>query len=1086
MTQSVNLNTPVATDTGAPQCPVCKSLQISHLCKVDGFDVWRCPESATDFVSPMPSDATLKKLYDREEWFEGGERGGYSDYDAQTEPSLHATAELLARFDGATRDLHVLDIGCGYGSHLKLAADKGWKCFGVEPSEHARGVAQQRHGDRMTIVEKTEDLFPVAFDLILMYEVIEHLTDPYKLFFTLFGRGMITPETLVIVSTPNARSGDAVANPAGWAYRHPPSHLVFYSAKSLQLLLQRLLFKDITVRGIVPKADMAHARFEDESASVNNGQEGFVGVLAEARGSTFKEFMHERYVPDGFWKLTEYEHFPRYGLAAQMAKGMRVLDFGCGTGYGTARLAGTAASVVGMDISPEAIAWARAMHRDPTIRFEERSDLGRGLGKGVFDLITCFEMIEHVDHTTQIETIHNAAELLTPGGKLVISTPDPRFTAPYGPNPYHLREMTEAEFMELLSASFKHVVMLKQWVRPSVLIALESLPPAGTTSFDKLTHGEDHELPIGFVAICSNAPIDQTFELCQFETAFDANRQAIDTENKLNVLRYQNYGLTEIKRGHERYISDLQNRVEALNEIITAERARSVALQGTVLEGEQAIAHLQTQVVPALESTIQHLENTVQHLESTVQHLGRTVQHLEWQNQGQAEYIGALKAERSLILNSLSWKITRPLRFLRRTLLARPIAAMRSRLPVVQGLPVLAPQPPSQPPAVQQPHDAQTTPALPAVLHPDPEKLGAKHKILLVVHEFSRTGAPRAVLYLARALFAMTGVAPVVISFLDGPIREEFESEGFPTLVDHRLTASAYEAPDAAALVAGFERVIVTPITAYAFIRHFKGIAKRVAWWIHEEQQGFDYIVTNVAPDLAALFAACEQVWLGSPLSSAPALRYTPQDKAHLLLYGCDDIALPHQPHRSGKMVFTIVGTVEPRKGQDIFLDAIARLPAELRNKAVFRIIGSSHNDGASDFLDTVRARGGAMSEVELFPNIPFQQLRELYAQTDVVVCASRADPMPIAVTQGLMFSTACLCASVIGHAGLLKDGEDGLLFASESADALAAQMAWAIQHPDELHAIGAAGRKVFEEHFLMSSFVGNVQHLLGSHHDKS
>lgn len=1064
MTDTVKPNTSAAATVGTPQCPVCKSMHVSHLCTVDGFDVWRCPESATDFVSPMPSDTTLKKLYDREEWFEGGERGGYSDYDAQTEPSLHATIELLARFDGATRDLHVLDIGCGYGSHLKLAADKGWKCFGVEPSEHARGIAQQRHGDRMTIVEKVEDLFPVTFDLILMYEVIEHLTDPYKLFFTLFGRGMISPDTLVVVSTPNARCGDAVADPAGWAYRHPPSHLVFYSAKSLQLLLQRLLFKDITVRGIVAKADMAQARFEDEPASVNNQQEGFIGVLAEARGSTFKEFMHERYVPDGFWKLTEYEHFPRYGLAAQMAKGMRVLDFGCGTGYGTARLAGTAASVVGMDISPEAIAWARAMHRDPTIRFEERSDLGRGLGKGVFDLITCFEMIEHVDHATQIETIRNAAELLTPSGKLVISTPDPRFTAPYGPNPYHLREMTEAEFTELLSASFKHVVMLKQWVRPSVLIALESLPPAGATAFGKLSHGEDQDLPVGFVAICSNEPIDQAVELCQFDTAIDTNRQALDAEHKLNFLRYQNYTLTEIKRGHELGIAELQKQIQALNESGAWLDSQRLAWEGIASEREK--------VIQSLEKHTQALHGNVLRLEQLAAEQQSGIRDLELQRQEREDYIVSLTTERDAILNSLSWKVTRPLRYLRRLLVSRPNAALRKLLPAVSVPPV-----PSVP--LRAAH-------LPTVFHQDAEALGAKHKILLVVHEFSRTGAPRAALYLARALFANTGIRPAIIGFSDGPIREEFESEGFPTWVDPRLCAAAEQAPDAAAMVASFARVIVTPLASYAFIRHFKATAKQLTWWIHEEEKGFAYIADRFAPDLNALFTACDEIWLGSPLSFTPAQKYAGQDKLHLLLYGCDDIALPHQPHPSGKMVFTIVGSVEPRKGQDIFLDAVDRLPAELRRKAIFRIIGSAYNDWSAAFHDKVRARVGTMPEVELIPNIPFEQLRELYAQTDVVVCASRADPMPISVTQGLMFSRTCLCASSIGHAGLLVDGEDALIFESESASALAAKISWAVQHADALDAIGAAGRSVFEKHFLMSSFAENVKQLLSQSHEKN
>ena len=85
----------------------------------------------------MPADETLKALYDREAWFEGGERGGYQGYDAQTEPSVPLVPSILDRFAERGPGLSVLDVGCGYGTHLRLAADRGWQCFGIEPSAHA-------------------------------------------------------------------------------------------------------------------------------------------------------------------------------------------------------------------------------------------------------------------------------------------------------------------------------------------------------------------------------------------------------------------------------------------------------------------------------------------------------------------------------------------------------------------------------------------------------------------------------------------------------------------------------------------------------------------------------------------------------------------------------------------------------------------------------------------------------------------------------------------------------------------------------------------------------------------------------------
>ncbi len=570
----------------APVCPVCKSCKSHFLCQVDGYDIWRCTESATDFVWPMPSAAVLKKLYDREAWFQGGERGGYSDYDQQTEPSLHLVRELLDRFTSPADQLAILDVGCGYGNHLNLAQERGWSCFGIEPSAHAREICEQRHGDKLTVVERAEDLLPLQFNLVLMFEVIEHLQDPYALFFTLFGRGAIGPDTLVVISTPNARSFDAIGDPAGWAFRHPPSHLVFYSAESLKQLLHKLMFKDIQVRGIVPVQSQFNTRFEDEEHPLNDDSSVFMGVLAEARGSDFKEFMHERYVPGAFWKLTEYEHFPRYSLAATMAVGAKALDFGCGTGYGTAILSEIAASVTGLDISEDAILWAQSTHRDPKLEFVVRSDLGKGLPAGSFDLVTCFEMIEHVDHATQIETVQSIANLLKPDGKLVISTPDPQFTAAYGDNPYHLREMNEAEFMELLGESFKHVTILKQWVRPSIFIGTDSLANEGGVHVGSLSKSELADTPVGFVAICSHQPFVAPAPLCLFETSVDFNWETLETEHKLNRLRFKNHQwLSKFQR--------LEHQCQALDTAKNWFAEQNEALQGAVATSGQHVRELQ-------------------------------------------------------------------------------------------------------------------------------------------------------------------------------------------------------------------------------------------------------------------------------------------------------------------------------------------------------------------------------------------------------------------------------------------------------------------------------------------------------------
>jgi 2-polyprenyl-3-methyl-5-hydroxy-6-metoxy-1,4-benzoquinol methylase/glycosyltransferase involved in cell wall biosynthesis len=495
-----------------PPCPLCFQQTAVPLCSAGGFDVWRCPACCFDFVFPPPPPQTLDAYYNRGEWFEAGEPGGYRDYDEQSASSHELVRRVLESFPAAGPARSVLDIGCAYGNHLSLAVEKGWKCFGVEPSEHARAIARQRLARNAFVVETIADLIPHSYDLILMLDVLEHVADPLSVFYDLFGQGAITPDTRVVVSTPNARSTAAIANPSGWEFRHPPSHLCYFSAEALVRLFTRLRFRDIAVEGLHEAAADGPGTYADETSDLNRRHARHHGLACTATGSDFTEFMRERYVPGTWSEISRYEHIPRYQLAMAHAAGKRVLDFGCGTGYGTALLARQAQQAVGVDIDAEAIAWARATHAAPCLRYEQRSDLGAGVPDSSFDIVTCFEMIEHVDAPTQRLVVEQFSRILGDGGCLIISTPNPAVTGGYGENPFHKHEMDQEEFLALLRTHFAHVRLYRQHVLQTVAFsesdespgnpatAWETMIPGGATA-DAPTVP-----PLAFVAVCSRTP----------------------------------------------------------------------------------------------------------------------------------------------------------------------------------------------------------------------------------------------------------------------------------------------------------------------------------------------------------------------------------------------------------------------------------------------------------------------------------------------------------------------------------------------------------------------------------------------------
>lgn len=144
-------------------------------------------------------------------------------------------------------------------------------------------------------------------------------------------------------------------------------------------------------------------------------------------------------------------HVGRYAMALPFASGRRVLDIACGEGYGSWLLADAGASeVVGVDISAEAIAKARANFPHERLRFEEGAgeSLSERLPQGHFDLIVCIETIEHVADVEAF--LRDLRAVAAPGAIFVITCPnDHWYYRDGGTNPYHVRRLTLDEFKAL-------------------------------------------------------------------------------------------------------------------------------------------------------------------------------------------------------------------------------------------------------------------------------------------------------------------------------------------------------------------------------------------------------------------------------------------------------------------------------------------------------------------------------------------------------------------------------------------------------------------------------------------------------------
>ena len=331
------------------------------------------------------------------------------------------------------------------------------------------------------------------------------------------------------------------------------------------------------------------------------------------------EFTGERVIPGEVDVDLLNEHMARYTFAARLARGKRVLDAGCGAGYGSAELARSAESVVGVDRAPAAIEFARAHYAAHNLSFEEGTCEALPHGDASFELVVAFEVIEHLDDWRGF--LREAHRVLVPNGQLVISTPNKLYYTESrgrdGANPFHVHEFDFAEFRAELTAVFPHVsLFLENHVEGFTFQPHES----GSTAEVRVDAGEAApDESHFFVAVCANRPQIGNPTYVYVPRAANVLRERErhiallekELEDKNKWLADAQRDLAEMTRQYAKIEAELEasNRwAGEVNSQLEERRARVDALQAELTE-EQERAR---QTVSAYEAKVQELEADIQ------------------------------------------------------------------------------------------------------------------------------------------------------------------------------------------------------------------------------------------------------------------------------------------------------------------------------------------------------------------------------------------------------------------------------------------------------------------------------------------
>ncbi len=223
----------------APSCEACGHATAGWAVG-GGCVLWRCPQ-----CEHLMRDLDRCRAHAREHAW-GGDEG----FDrVRTWLTMRNLQDLLP----SGRRLDVLEIGFGRGLLLQRFLDRGDSVSGVDPGMLEREIPEslRRRATLYASTAESAEFPPDAFDLVYGIHVVEHLEDPAAVFRACL-RGL-RPGGLLYLVTPDAASRGLTLFRDAWWNLEDPTHVRFFSRRSITTSLRAAGFEDVRTR--TPRAD---------------------------------------------------------------------------------------------------------------------------------------------------------------------------------------------------------------------------------------------------------------------------------------------------------------------------------------------------------------------------------------------------------------------------------------------------------------------------------------------------------------------------------------------------------------------------------------------------------------------------------------------------------------------------------------------------------------------------------------------------------------------------------------------------------------------------------------------------------------
>jgi len=288
----------------------------------------------------------------------------------------------------------------------------------------------------------------------------------------------------------------------------------------------------------------------------------------------------------------------------------------------------------------------------------------------------------------------------------------------------------------------------------------------------------------------------------------------------------------------------------------------------------------------------------------------------------------------------------------------------------------------------------------------------------------------------------------VVASPSDGPLRHHFLARQIQAIVVPHLDDDIHVSRS---LLLAFDGLLANTLASFMCIHAAYQLRKPSAWYIHEGQAAALF-VKLFGPQLLAAFPLATRVVV--PCEFSRNFYATVRAGIEIVPYGVEYRETKSQSIRNQPMKFLQLGTIEPRKGQDITCAAFRLLKDQPIDINIVGRIGSS------DYQTQLLAYCADIPHIRFFPEVDASQTAELIGQCDALVVSSRDEVTPMVILEAMAARKPVIASAVGGIPEMMVDGQSGFLYPPQNAQQLAGIIMRLVQDDPLCQAVGTAAQQ--------------------------